>query len=84
MAPTENKLWFPAKKYGYGWGFPNCWQGWLVIAGYYVLVVAGALLILIQRKSVPAFLAYVGIVTVALILICRWKGERPRWRWGKE
>jgi len=53
-----------------------------MIAGYYVLVGAGALLILVQRMSVPAFLVYVGLLTIALILICRWKGERTRWGKG--
>ena len=27
---TERKYWFPAKRYGWGWGMPNTWQGWLV------------------------------------------------------
>ena len=22
--------WFPAKRYGYGWGLPHTWQGWIV------------------------------------------------------
>jgi hypothetical protein len=27
---TERKYWFPAKRYGWGWGIPSSWQGWLV------------------------------------------------------
>ena len=29
---TERDYWFPAKRYGWGWGIPNRWQGWLVLA----------------------------------------------------
>jgi len=24
---TERDYWFPAKRYGWGWGIPNRWQG---------------------------------------------------------
>ncbi len=30
---VEKKYWFPAKRYGWGWGIPNVWQGWLVLFG---------------------------------------------------
>ncbi len=26
-------VWFPAKKYGYGWGRPVVWQGWVAFIG---------------------------------------------------
>src|SRR6266702_3273794 len=29
---SDGKYWFPAKRYGYGWGIPTTWQGWLVLA----------------------------------------------------
>jgi hypothetical protein len=31
VAP-DPKYWFPAKRYGWGWGFPVTWQGWLALA----------------------------------------------------
>ncbi len=34
---TEPKYWFPAKRYGWGWGIPNTWQGWLVLAVFAAL-----------------------------------------------
>ena len=37
----QSRYWFPAKRYGWGWGFPTTWQGWLVIALYVVLIGAG-------------------------------------------
>ena len=24
-------IWFPAKKFGWGWGLPKVWQGWVVL-----------------------------------------------------
>jgi hypothetical protein len=27
--PPGRKIWFPAKRYGWGWGLPCCWQGWV-------------------------------------------------------
>ena len=26
----EMRYWFPAKRYGWGWGPPQTWQGWVV------------------------------------------------------
>ncbi len=26
MPLNEKKIWFPAKKHGWGWGQPTCWQ----------------------------------------------------------
>jgi len=32
MTEVKRKIWFPAKRYGWGWGFPICWQVWVVLA----------------------------------------------------
>jgi len=40
----ESRYWFPAKHYGWGWCLPNTWQGWLVLAAFIGLIVAGAIL----------------------------------------
>ena len=81
MQPTGKTIWFPAKKYGWGWGLPNCWQGWLVVAAYLALLCAGAILI---SKQIEIFLAYTTVLSIILMVICYLKGEKPRWRWGKE
>ncbi|PIM55265.1 hypothetical protein CS062_00070 [Roseateles chitinivorans] len=26
--------WFPRKRFGYGWGLPQRWQGWVTLAAY--------------------------------------------------
>jgi len=33
-------------------------------------------------RSPPMFAGSVIALTATLILICFWKGEPPRWRWG--
>jgi hypothetical protein len=32
--PSAKKYWFPAKRYGWGWGLPSCWQGWVVLCTF--------------------------------------------------
>lgn len=27
----NRKYWFPAKRFGWGWGLPSAWQGWVVL-----------------------------------------------------
>ncbi|MGH8506347.1 MAG: hypothetical protein ACRETM_10345 [Stenotrophobium sp.] len=81
MANEPATFWFPAKRYGWGWGPPNCWQGWLVLAVYVALLLAGVW-VLHPRNDVATFVAYVIIVSILLTLVCWIKGEKPRWRWG--
>ena len=79
MALPKDKAWFAAKRYGYGWGLPARWQGWLVLCLYLCLVLIGGLQLTPQRS--PRFMAYVAVLTLLLIGICAWKGETPKWRW---
>ena len=80
---TERRtFWFPAKRYGYGWGFPVRWQGWGVLGGYFALLFGG-IYYFAPRRDTPALIVYLVLLTVALIAIMAAKGERPlRWRWG--
>ncbi len=75
------KYWFPAKKYGWGWGFPIAWQGWAVTVSYFAAIVAGALL-LDPRRNMISYLFLVTVATGGLLYICWKKGEPPSWRWG--
>jgi hypothetical protein len=84
MTTTKHsKIWFPAKTYGWGWGPPTCWQGWVVIATYVVLAVVGGVLVS-PDTNVVFFIGYMVAITVGLIVVCWIKGEKPRWRWGKK
>lgn len=75
--------WFPAKRYGWGWGFPVCWQGWLVMLGYIACIV-GSIPLLKQPSGGLIFAVIVPVATIALVVICWIKGEPPRWRWGDQ
>jgi hypothetical protein len=77
------EYWFPAKRYGWGWGLPTAWQGWLVFVGYILLLVVGAFLFP-PREALAAYLTYVAALSAALISVCWLKGEPPRWRWGAD
>lgn len=73
---NKKKIWFPAKTYGYGWGLPCSWQGWMVLLVYIALIVTAPRIALLNKQ--PMFYsAYVGILTLILIGICMWKGGRP-------
>ena len=82
MKPTEKKVWFPAKKYGWGWGHPCCWQGWAVSGVWLVLLCGGG--IFLAPQSIGLFYFYAAILTLAFIVVCFIKGEKPRWRWGED
>jgi hypothetical protein len=75
------RYWFPAKRYGWGWGPPATWEGWAALAVFVGLVVAGAFLFP-PNRVLPRYLGYVLVLAIALIGLCWLKGEPPRWRWG--
>lgn len=79
--PDRPKYWFPAKTYGWGWGPPATWQGWLVLGGFIALVSVASVAFPPGRNT-PAFVASIVVLTAAMIVVCLWKGEPPRWRWG--
>lgn len=79
----SSKYWFPTKRYGWGWGLPSAWQGWVVLGGFVALVLVGARLFPPHRK-VGIFTIYTLILIGGLLAICVAKGEPARWRWGKD
>lgn len=81
MSANDKQIWFPAKRYGWGWGLPCAWQGWVVIA-VWVGLLAGAAFLTLPRHG-GLWIASVVILVVALMTICFLKGEKPRWRWGE-
>jgi hypothetical protein len=82
FAMSEKKnFWFPAKSYGWGWGIPLTWQGWVVYGAFAVLL-AGARVFFPPENAPWAFVASVIILSAALLGICYAKGEPPHWRWG--
>lgn len=80
---AKSRYWFPAKTYGWGWGLPSTWQGWLVLVGFQLLVL-GAIPFIHPRAHPFAFMLYFAGVSTILAAICWRKGEPPQWRWGKK
>jgi len=81
--PDGGDYWFPAKRYGWGWGLPVTWQGWLVLAAFFALVLLGVYLFP-PRRSLAIFLSYIVVLSLLMIGMCWLKGEPPRWRWGDD
>ena len=83
--PTDGqhppRYWFSAKTYGWGWGFPSTWEGWLVLLAYLILLPV-AVVLLPPDRNIPGFLASVFGLSTVLIAICWKTGEPPKWRWG--
>lgn len=75
--------WFPAKRYGWGWGPPRTWQGWVVMALFFLLLAVGLFIFLPAGREVD-FLLYTVVLVVLLVAVCYAKGEPPCGRWGKK
>lgn len=79
---VARSYWFPAKRYGWGWGLPRTWQGWVVLISYLM----GLLVIALTSnpESHPVRFAILWVVSTVVFLATCWRtGEPPRWRWGK-
>ncbi len=83
-----SKAWFAPKKYGYGSGLPISWEGWVVLAGFFVLSSALPFLaVALQPPALAVAVMFAGILILvaALLLIARAKTEGGwRWRNGKD
>jgi hypothetical protein len=81
------KLWFKAKRYGYGW-YPCTWQGWGVLLMYAFSILTDAVFSNNNSHSVSDFLMSffprIFILTVFLLIIADAKGEEAYWRWGNK
>jgi len=75
------QYWYGAKRYGWGWGPPTSWHGWVVL-----LLIIAALSIaapFLVPYHIWIYLAYVAALVAVQVLICYLKGPPPRWRWGE-
>ena len=77
----DKQYWFPAKRYGWGWGPPCAWQGWVVMLTWLSLTIAGAILL---ATRTGLFIGFIVVMSAIMLAVCWAKGEPPRWRWGKD
>jgi hypothetical protein len=81
------QIWFKAKQYGYGW-YPATWQGWAVIAAYFIFNFSNYFLIKSQTKSesdlLVNFIFDMLLSTLLLVLVAMSRGEKASWRWGNK
>lgn len=77
---ASSRYWFPAKRYGWGWGPPRVWEGWAVLLAWMAALLAPVFLLPEQ----PAVWVVVMVIGTALLLwTCVKKGEPlDGWRWG--
>jgi len=80
---NTSSYWFPAKRYGWGWGLPITWQGWLTLASFFGLTAVDFLIFPPRKASVP-FVFSLMVLSALLVAVAWLKGEPPRWRWGGE
>jgi hypothetical protein len=82
------KLWFKARRYGWGWT-PATIEGWTVVAAFLVLAVVGTVVFVHEigagadpRRAGLLFLLWNAVLGGAVTAIAWATGEPPRWRWG--
>jgi hypothetical protein len=75
--------WFRAKRYGWGWGLPLTWQGWIIVIAYSVMITVGIFVFPTEEKK-ALFICWLVGFTIILLVICWIKGEPNRWRWGND
>ncbi|MGA2230480.1 MAG: hypothetical protein ABSH22_06240 [Tepidisphaeraceae bacterium] len=81
MNTPRPPYWFHAKRYGWGWGLPASWQGWIVLITWIGIVSVGSPLL--ASRSMPLFFVFIALMCAVILAICFAKGEPPKWRWGK-
>ena len=76
MDKVNKDLWFRAKTFGWGWGLPLRWEGWVVYLIYFFLVLF-PLFIPDFRKSLDEsstntilYVLFSILLTLILIFIC--------------
>jgi hypothetical protein len=80
---STRKYWFGPKTYGWGWGLPLTWQGWVVLVAYLAFMICLPILYPPTTDILP-YLGAVALASTVLILICWRTGVPPKWRWGDE
>ncbi len=77
---SEGPEWFAAKRYGYGAGMPIAWQGWVVMAAFFVIAAAATTFFAKRPLVFASILA--PAVAILMVITARTTRGGWRWRWG--
>lgn len=81
MNTHNREFWFPAKKFGYGWGLPSKWQGWVALGSLLALFAVCGFAVLPAHPVLFGALAF--LLLGAFIALGHLKGEPTHWSWRK-
>lgn len=70
----ERNYWFPAKRYGWGWGLPIRWQGWICLA-IYLASVSMTIHFFRPTRQPGMFTLGLVLLTFGFVTVCWLKGE---------
>ena len=68
--------WFPLRRHVPGWGLPVRWQGWVVYAVYFTLLIGPAPIL--HGRFMAYFLGYAFLLTLGLLAVVAAKVEPLR------
>ena len=84
MTRDDRRIWFAAKKYGWGWT-PCTAEGWAVVGVGIALFTACIVLAIAFVDTTAAFVIFLllAMLVIGGIVYVGWRtGEKPGWRWG--
>lgn len=64
MKDKMKVIWFPAKKYGFGWELPIAWQGCILLLIYIFLTLTGSVMLSNFSKTIIRLILYILILTI--------------------
>lgn len=80
MSERDDGAWFAPKRFGYGAGLPIAWQGWALLAGYIVVMLAPTPLLEWDPNLGTGIAAAIWIFATALVLVVAKRKTRGGWR----
>lgn len=83
-AGAPRRYWFAAKTYGWGWGLPATWEGWLFMLLWMPTAIGGTCWLASRPGNIAIAYGFLGLMLAVLLTACFMKGEPPRWRWGNK
>jgi hypothetical protein len=79
---NDGPEWFAPKRYGYGAGLPIAWQGWAVMAAFFVMAATAAIFFADRPLTFASILAPATIIL--MVITARTTRGGWRWRWGED